>query len=89
MKLSIYNFVFKQLLNCVSNLAQRDPTVEVRRAAILLIHLTLKGLKTDALKVIIFPYLNLKKRILKKNFLDLGTDYQGLVSNIKARCIQR
>ena len=57
-KLSIYNFVFKQLLNCVSNLAQRDPTVEVRRAAILLIHLTLKGLKTDALKVIIFPYLN-------------------------------
>ena len=40
-----------QLLNCVSNLAARDPAVEVRRAAVLLITLLLKGLDSEALQV--------------------------------------
>jgi len=38
-------------MNCVSNLVQRDPAVEVRRAAVLLITLLLKGLDKEALLV--------------------------------------
>jgi len=40
-----------QLLNCVSNLVTRDPAVEVRRGAVSLITLLLRGLDTEALQV--------------------------------------
>ena len=38
-------------MNCVSHLAERDPAVEVRRAAVALVTLLLRGLKTEALQV--------------------------------------
>lgn len=43
--------VAQELLCCVSHLVQSDPAVEVRRAAVLLITLLLRGLDGDALQV--------------------------------------
>ena len=46
--------VAQELLCCVSHLVQSDPAVEVRRAAVLLITLLLRGLDGDALQVTFF-----------------------------------
>jgi len=52
-------------LNCVSNLVTRDPAVEVRRGAVSLITLLLRGLDTEALQVL-EPVIKDLYRVLKE-----------------------
>lgn len=54
-----------EVLNCVTNLAARDPAVEVRRAAVLLITLLLRGLDSEALQVL-EPIIKDLYRVLKE-----------------------
>ncbi|XP_057368356.1 transport and Golgi organization protein 6 homolog [Daphnia carinata] len=54
-----------EVLNCVTNLVARDPAVEVRRAAVLLITLLLRGLDSEALQVL-EPIIKDLYRVLKE-----------------------
>ena len=79
-------------MNCVSNLVQRDPAVEVRRAAVLLITLLLKGLDKEALLVGLDCLSHLTIRCLNNNLFLLpgtGAGNQRRLSDAQGYCAAR